>query len=308
LLTVPFFFFFSFWLLYVLGYNMSVAVWVGLIALAGVSAETGLVMLLYLDHAWNRFMAERRMNNMRDLHAAVMEGAVQRIRPKIMTVCAILFGLLPIMWSPTLQAGADVMKRIATPMIGGIVTSGILELLIYPVIYVIWRRRELPEKAKEEAAPFLPPALVPSHRVRHHLPRIIATTLIAIGLIYGASFVWHKASARKITSPPLATQTVNDLTVQLSSPGGQLKNGDNDVLIEFRDSGGQLVDVGTVKFEANMNMPGMQMHEAAKIQSAGMPGRYRAKIKVGMAGDWNANLSYDGPHGHGETTITLGVK
>jgi copper/silver efflux system protein len=161
LLTVPFSLIGAFWLLWLLGYNMSVAVWVGLIALAGVGAETGVVMLLYLDHAWDKFKAEQRMNNMKDLHAAVMEGAVQRIRPKIMTVSAILFGLLPIMWSPPFQAGADVMKRIATPMIGGIVTSGILELLIYPVIYVIWRKRELPDQT-EEQTPLIPPALIPS--------------------------------------------------------------------------------------------------------------------------------------------------
>src|SRR5205814_7690320 len=145
LLTVPFSLVGTFWLLYVLGYNMSVAVWVGLIALAGLDAETGVVMLLYLDHAWEKFKAEGRMTSMRDLHDAVIEGAVGRVRPKIMTVCAIFFGLLPIMWSPAMQAGADVMKRIATPMIGGVVTSAILELLIYPVLYVIWRRRELPE-------------------------------------------------------------------------------------------------------------------------------------------------------------------
>jgi len=161
LLTVPFSLVGAFWLLYLLGYNMSVAVWVGLIALAGVSAETGVVMLLYLDHAWDKYKADGRMNNMRDLHDAVMEGAVQRIRPKIMTVCAILFGLLPIMWSPTLQAGADVMKRIATPMIGGIITSAILELLLFPVIYVAWRKRELPDQTEEET-PLIPQALIPS--------------------------------------------------------------------------------------------------------------------------------------------------
>jgi Cu(I)/Ag(I) efflux system membrane protein CusA/SilA len=155
---VPFSLVGAFWLLYLLGYNMSVAVWVGLIALAGLDAETGVVMLLYLDHAWDKFKAQRRMNTMKDLHDAVMEGAVQRIRPKVMTVCAILFGLLPIMWSPTLQAGADVMKRIATPMIGGIVTSGILELLIYPVIYVIWRKHELADRTEKEM-PLIPPAL-----------------------------------------------------------------------------------------------------------------------------------------------------
>ena len=143
LLAVPFSLAGAFWLLYLLGYNMSVAVWVGLIALAGLDAETGVVMLLYLDHAWEKFRDEGRMNTIADLYAAVKEGAVQRIRPKIMTVCAILFGLLPIMWSPVTQAGADVMKRIATPMIGGIVTSAILELLIYPVVFVIWKKRGL---------------------------------------------------------------------------------------------------------------------------------------------------------------------
>jgi Cu(I)/Ag(I) efflux system membrane protein CusA/SilA len=140
LLAVPFSLVGAFWTLYFLGYNMSVAVWVGLIALAGLDAETGVVMLLYLDHAWERHRLAGRMRNLDDLHAAVREGAVLRIRPKIMTVCAILFGLLPIMWSPATQAGADVMKRIAAPMIGGVVTSAILELLIYPVIFVIWKK------------------------------------------------------------------------------------------------------------------------------------------------------------------------
>ena len=143
LLAVPFSLVGAFWLLYLLGYNLSTAVWVGIIALAGLDAETGVVMLLYLDHAWEKFRSLGRMNTMGDLQGAVIEGAVQRIRPKIMTVCAILFGLLPIMWSPVTQAGADVMKRIAAPMIGGVVTSAILELLIYPVIYVIWRSREI---------------------------------------------------------------------------------------------------------------------------------------------------------------------
>ena len=126
LLAVPFSLVGAFWFLYVLGYNMSIAVWVGLIALAGLDAETGVVMLLYLDHAWDKFRNAGKMNSMSDLNAAVIEGAVQRIRPKIMTICAILFGLLPIMWSPTTQSGADVMKRIAAPMIGGVITSGIL--------------------------------------------------------------------------------------------------------------------------------------------------------------------------------------
>jgi Cu(I)/Ag(I) efflux system membrane protein CusA/SilA len=151
LLAVPFSLIGAFWLLYLLGYNMSVAVWVGLIALAGLDAETGVVMLLYLDQAWEKYRAEGRMNTMADLYAAVKEGAVQRIRPKVMTVSAILFGLLPILWSPVTQAGADVMKRIATPMIGGVLTSAILELMIYPVIFVIWRGRKIKAPAPAES-------------------------------------------------------------------------------------------------------------------------------------------------------------
>jgi AcrB/AcrD/AcrF family/YtkA-like len=308
LLAVPFSLIGAFWLLYLLGYNMSVAVWVGLIALAGLDAETGVVMLLYLDHAWEKFKTEGRMTSMRDLDDAVIEGAVGRVRPKIMTVCAIFFGLLPIMWSPVTQAGADVMKRIAAPMIGGVVTSAILELLIYPVIYVIWRRRELPDRTEEEPRPIVPPALVPSHRVQHHLPRIIATILIAIGLIYGASFVWHKASARKITSPPFATQTVNDLTVKLMAPAGQLQKGDNNVLIEFRDSDGQLVDVGDVNFTIDMNMPGVVMHGGGLAQKTGTAGQYRAEVRADMAGDWSASVSYQGPEGNEQATFPINVK
>jgi Cu(I)/Ag(I) efflux system membrane protein CusA/SilA len=152
LLAVPFSLVGAFWFLYFLGYNMSVAVWVGLIALAGLDAETGVVMLLYLDQAWERFRGLGRMNTMGDLHRAVREGAIQRIRPKVMTICAILFGLLPIMWAPTTQSGADVMKRIAAPMIGGVVTSGILELLLYPIIFVLWRRRSLPRATRYSMA------------------------------------------------------------------------------------------------------------------------------------------------------------
>jgi len=137
LLAVPFSLIGAFWLIYLLGYNLSVAVWVGMIALAGVDAETGVVMLLYLDQAYERFRKEGRMTSLHRLQEAVEDGAVKRIRPKMMTVMAILLGLLPIMWGH--GAGADVMKRIAAPMVGGVVSSFALELLVYPVIFVIWK-------------------------------------------------------------------------------------------------------------------------------------------------------------------------
>jgi copper/silver efflux system protein len=141
LLAVPFSLVGSFWLLYLLNYNMSIAVWVGIIALAGLDAETGVVMLLYLEIAYDQWKKEGRLNTTADLKDAVMHGAVKRIRPKIMTVSVILAGLVPIMFSH--GAGSDVMKRIAAPMIGGVITSTILELMIYPAIYVLWKEREL---------------------------------------------------------------------------------------------------------------------------------------------------------------------
>jgi Cu(I)/Ag(I) efflux system membrane protein CusA/SilA len=146
LLAVPFSLVGSFWLLYILNYNMSIAVWVGIIALAGLDAETGVVMLLYLDLAYEKWKKEGKMATVADLKEAIMYGAVKRIRPKIMTVSVILAGLIPIMFSH--GTGADVMKRIAAPMVGGVITSTILELIIYPAIYMIWRSRGI-EKMKD---------------------------------------------------------------------------------------------------------------------------------------------------------------
>jgi Cu(I)/Ag(I) efflux system membrane protein CusA/SilA len=140
-LAVPFSLVGAFWLLYLLDYNMSIAVWVGLIALAGLDAETGVVMLLYLDLSHKLWGDAGRLHTRGDLVQAIHHGAVQRIRPKLMTVITIIAGLLPIMWST--GTGSDVMKRIAAPMVGGAVTSLLLELLVYPVLYYIWRSRSL---------------------------------------------------------------------------------------------------------------------------------------------------------------------
>ena len=137
LLAVPFSAVGAIWLLHVLGYNMSIGVWVGLIALMGVDAETGVFMILYLDLAFDQAKKEGRLSSLAGLQEAIMHGAVRRIRPKVMTVACMFLGLVPIMWST--GAGADVMKRIAAPMIGGIFTSFILELVVYPAIYEVWK-------------------------------------------------------------------------------------------------------------------------------------------------------------------------
>jgi hypothetical protein len=256
-----------------------------------------------------------------------------------MTICAILFGLLPIMWSPTTQSGADVMKRIAAPMIGGVITSGILELLLYPVIYVIWRKRHLgtalarprfapvssvvtapvksasPHVPTEPAspAPTEPPSSEAPPPPRRGRPWLIVILLLVVVLGVGGYFAWqklgHSGSGGASSGTPFATQKVRDLTVSFIHPKGQLQNAMNEILIEFRDTaGGDLVDVGTVKFDLDMNMPGMVMHNGSTIEPTGTPGQYRAKVKPDMAGDWMATLRYDGPRGNGSVSFSVNVK
>ena len=154
LLAVPFSLVGAFWLIYLAGYNLSVAVWIGIIALAGLDAETGVVMLLYLDLAYNEWVAKDRMRSSTDLRDAIYHGAVKRVRPKAMTAAVIIGGLLPIVWSH--GAGADVMKRIATPMIGGVVTSTLMELAVYPAIFFVWRSRKLERQAVSPTTVALP--------------------------------------------------------------------------------------------------------------------------------------------------------
>ena len=155
MLAVPFSLVGAFWMIYLFNYNMSVAVWVGIIALAGLDAETGVVMLLYLDLAYDDWKKTGRLNTTADLRDAIYHGAVKRVRPKAMTAAVIIAGLMPILWSH--GAGADVMKRIATPMIGGVVTSTLMELLVYPAIFYVWRRRGL-----AASSPLSPPSVQPA--------------------------------------------------------------------------------------------------------------------------------------------------
>jgi Cu(I)/Ag(I) efflux system membrane protein CusA/SilA len=156
MLSVPFALVGGIWLMWLLGYNLSVAVAVGFIALAGVAAETGVVMLIYLDHAWEKIRSEREAEGERataaDLYSAVMEGAVERVRPKMMTVVAIMAGLLPIMWGT--GTGSEVMSRIAAPMVGGMISSTVLTLAVIPAIYALvkeWGLRRLPHARTGEA-------------------------------------------------------------------------------------------------------------------------------------------------------------
>jgi Cu(I)/Ag(I) efflux system membrane protein CusA/SilA len=145
MLAVPFSLIGAVWYLYLLDYNISIAVWVGMIALMGLDAETGVFMLLFLDLSYDDAVRKGLMRNENDLTEAIIHGAVKRVRPKMMTVCAAFMGLLPIMWST--GTGADMMKRVAAPMVGGLLTSFILELLVYPVVYSLWKKKSLPHHA-----------------------------------------------------------------------------------------------------------------------------------------------------------------
>ncbi len=140
MLAVPFSLIGAVWLLYILGYNISIAVWVGMIALMGLDAETGVFMLLFLDLSYDEARRKGRLKTRADLEEAIIHGAVKRVRPKMMTVTAAFMGLMPIMWS--IGTGADMMKRVVAPMVGGLATSFLLELLVYPAIYLLWKWRK----------------------------------------------------------------------------------------------------------------------------------------------------------------------
>ena len=146
LLALPFSMVGAVWYLYFAGFHLSVAVWVGVIALLGIDAETGVVMLLYLDIAYEKFKKNGMLNSIADLRLAIFDGAVKRVRPKVMTVLTMFFGLLPILIG--VGTGSDVMKRIAAPMVGGILTSLIMELTVYPAIFFAIKKRELNKQLK----------------------------------------------------------------------------------------------------------------------------------------------------------------
>ena len=141
MLSLPFALVGGIWFMYFLDYNFGVAVGVGFIALAGLAAETGIIMLVYLDNVYKDFANEGRMNNLRDIYDAIVVGAVERVRPKLMTVMTTMIGLVPILWGT--GAGSQTMKRIAAPMVGGMISSTVLTLIVIPAIYYLWKSRQL---------------------------------------------------------------------------------------------------------------------------------------------------------------------
>jgi Cu(I)/Ag(I) efflux system membrane protein CusA/SilA len=304
LLAVPFALTGGVYLLWLLGYNFSVAVWVGFIALFGTAVQTGVVMVIYLEEAVQRKRQELggmlTWNGLRD---AVMEGALLRLRPKVMTVSTVIAGLLPIMWST--RPGAEVMKPLATPVLGGMVSSLVHVLIVTPVIFFwICERRLGLQRAPEPR----------DEHVRNSSWRV-PLTAAAVVLVALISFaVWRTRQgdnepAARSAGAVVQTIRAGDLDIALLSPTGTLRQGRNSFTFEFRRTGTTaLVDVGSVRASANMTMPGMVMSGGVQVTPTGVPGRYAATAEFGMAGAWPMSIEWNGPAGQGSVNFQGGVQ
>jgi Cu(I)/Ag(I) efflux system membrane protein CusA/SilA len=298
LLAVPFALTGGVYLLWALGYNFSVAVWVGFIALFGTAVQTGVVMVIYLEEA-----VERRRQQLggafsrSDLRDAVMEGALLRLRPKVMTVSTVIAGLLPIMWST--RPGAEVMKPLAAPVLGGMLSSLAHVLIVTPVIFFLIRERRL------GLAP------TPAERTRRTaLWQPVAVTLailaaLAIGTLTARNLLSRQGAATAGAAAPavVATARSGNITVTALAPGGALRQGRNAFTLEFKGSDGRFVDAGDVRATARMAMPGMVMTGNVEVRATTVAGRYEATAEFGMAGTWPLTIEWQGRAGSGSVSI-----
>jgi Cu(I)/Ag(I) efflux system membrane protein CusA/SilA len=338
LLTVPFALTGGVFLLWATGYNFSVAVWVGFIALFGTAVQTAVVMVIYLDEAVRRKMAELGTTLTKtELREAVMEGALLRLRPKVMTVSTVVAGLLPIMW--TERVGAEVMKPLATPVLGGMVSSLLYVLIVTPVLFY-WiheRRLRVASVAPAEAGGPLLPSLRgtrPTFETREDVGRVahsegngrprirtssglgvraFAASVMIVALAGAGWWLWTRQAqpqpANDATGAVLETIRSGNLVVTLSNPEGQLRAGTNQFRIEFRSAAtNQQVDVGTVELAASMTMPGMVMTGPVTITSTGQPGVYDATGNFGMSGSWQMTIEWNGPAGRGSAAFEGNVQ
>lgn len=305
LLAVPFALTGGVYLLWLLGYNFSVAVWVGFIALFGTAVQTGVVMVIYLEEAVERARHQLGGTLTRAaLRDAVIDGALLRLRPKVMTVSTVVAGLLPIMWSTS--AGAEVMKPLATPVLGGMISSLLHVLIVTPVLFFWIRERQLGLQHEP-----LPSRARPARGAT----RALMWAVVLMAVVGGAFAAWRisKTPATGGAADAAATEVVQtvrsgDLDIVLRSPTGTLRSGRNTFTIEFRSRAGDLLDVGTVRAGANMAMPGMVMSGNLQVTPGAVPGRYAATAEFGMAGAWKINIEWSGPAGRGAANFEGAVQ
>ena len=264
-------------------------------------------MVIYLEEAVERKRAERGGALTRtSLREAVMEGALLRLRPKVMTVSTVVAGLLPIMWST--RVGAEVMKPLATPVLGGMVSSLMHVLIVTPVIFYSLRTRHLPMETVDQAVVETSLAGVAHARARRF--RYVALSLVALALIVVAIGWTLSRGAGQRTLPAQGTTIAaiqrvrsGDLEIVLTSPMGHLAQGRSAFVIEFRSvSTHQPVDVGTVRASGAMRMPGMVMSGGIETTPSGT-GRYNAVGEFGMAGTWQMTIEWQGPAGNGSVSF-----
>lgn len=238
------------------------------------------------------------------LRDAVMEGALLRLRPKVMTVSTVVAGLLPIMWSTSV--GAEVMKPLATPVLGGMISSLLHVLIVTPVIFFSIRERQLGLQHQ--------PLPVATERAFSGRPVLIAATVL-VALVGGSLAAWRltriaETNAGSTTAGGTVVQRLRsgDIEIVLLTSTGTLRSGRNTFTLEFRSPSGDLVDVGTVRVAANMAMPGMVMPGNVQVQPGGVPGRYTATAEFGMAGTWPISIEWNGPAGRGSATLEESVQ
>ena len=304
LLAVPFALTGGVYLLWLLGYNFSVAVWVGFIALFGTAVQTGVVMVIYLEEAVERKRREHGGSLTRaGLREAVIEGALLRLRPKVMTVSTVVAGLLPIMWSTSV--GAEVMKPLATPVLGGMISSLAHVLIVTPVIFFSIRERQL--GLQHEPLPIEPRAFAGR--------RILGIAVLGMAVAGGGFGVWRitRQSPSSVSSPRPGDPVVHSLRsggmdIVVRSPTGTFRSGRNTFTIEFRSPSGAFVDVGTVRVGATMVMPGMVLSGNVQVEAADVPGRYAATAEFGMAGAWPITIEWNGPAGSGSVRLEGNVQ
>ena len=307
MLAVPFALTGGVYLLWLLDYNFSVAVWVGFIALFGTAVQTGIVMVIYLQEAVRQKTADvGGVLTRRDLREAVIDGALLRLRPKLMTVSTVIAGLLPIMWSD--RVGAEVMKPLATPVLGGMVSSLIHVLVVTPVLFYWIHERGLVEGIRDQGSGIRDQdsefARIPDPR--SPIPASAAAIVLLVAALTGGWWFWSRDAG---TGVVLETVRSGDVVITLSNPSGELRQGASSFRIEFRSSDtNELVDVGTVQLAAAMPMPGMAMSGGVTVRPAGVAGVYEASGSFGMAGAWQMTIEWNGPAGRGSAAFEGNVQ